>query len=369
MKLNPTKSKYLSLLFAVLLMGMAGYLMSPALPQTRQRTVTPTPAESNIKVADIIKTDVDLVTVDALVLQKDTARVVGNLKQEDFQILEDGNKQTITHFSQDNLPLSVVLLIDRGGCLDPFQTEVKRAAKDALSRLKPADEVAVMTYHNTVELQQEFTRDRRSVEYALDIVPPHDEMANHCLNIALDEAANYMMKAGNPTGRRVIIMITGVTRNWACGGGPSNTSTEHAVYESGSVVCGIIPRTPEQVAENGMMRWATRFGRIGGAHYIDVQKLANETGGEILTDVPEELNGTFNTLINHLRTRYSFSFVSTNKKRDGTLRKLRVDLAKNVEKDNGKLVVKARKSYVAPKDVASATTVETEPNAVHPHHH
>jgi len=118
-----------------------------------------------------------------------------------------------------------------------------------------------------------------------------------------------------------------------------------------------------------MMRWATRFGRIGGAHYIDVQKLANETGGEILTDVPEELNGTFNTLINHLRTRYSFSFVSTNKKRDGTLRKLRVDLAKNVEKDNGKLVVKARKSYVAPKDVASATTVETEPNAVHPHHH
>ena len=372
MKLTPTKSKSLSLLSLLLLIPLAGYLMSPALPQTRQRTVTAPSADGTPKAADIIKTDVDLVTIDALVLQKSTARVVGNLKVEDFLLSEDGNKQTITHFSQDNLPLSVVLLIDRGGCLDPFQTEVRRAAKDALSRLKPVDEVAVMTYHDTVELQQAFTRDRRSVEYALDYVPPHDEMANHCLNVALDEAANYMMKAGNPTGRRVIILITGVTRNWACRGGPSNNTAEHSVYESGSVVCGLIPRTPEQIAENGVMRWATRFGRIGGAHYLDIQKLANETGGEVLTDVPEELNGTFNTLINHLRTRYSFSFVSTNKKRDGTVRKLKIDLAKNVEKDNGQLVVKARKSYVAPKSDVNTATVQTETttrDAVPPHRH
>ena len=360
MKLTPIKSKYLSLLSVVVLMALAGYLMSPALPQTRERTVRPTPAEANTKVADIIKTDVDLVTIDALILQKNTARVVGNLKQEDFLVSEDGSKQTITHFSQDNLPLSVVLLIDRGGCLDPFQTEVKQAAKDALSRLKPSDEIAVMTYHDTVELRQEFTRDRRSLEYALDFVPPHHEEANHCLNIALDDAANYMMKAGNPTGRRVIILITGVTRNWACKGGPSNNTTTHSVFESGSVVCGLIPRTPEQVAENGMMRWATRFGRLGGAHYLDIQKLADETGGEVLTDRPEELNGTFNTLINHLRTRYSFSFVSTNKKRDGSVRKLKVDLAKDVEKKSGgKLVVKARKSYVAPKGEPEADRTKT----------
>lgn len=97
------------------------------------------------------------------------------------------------------------------------------------------------------------------------------------------------------------------------------------------------------------MRWATRFGRVAGAGYIDIQKLADETGGEILRDKPEELDRTFNTLITHLRTRYSFSFVSTNKNRDGTVRKLKIDLADGVEKSEGKLVVKARKSYVAPK--------------------
>jgi Ca-activated chloride channel homolog len=340
MKLVPTNAK-LSLLL------VTSFLVVAALGQTRERTVGPN-RNANIKVAEVIKTDVDLVTIDALVLQKNTARVVGTLKQEDFLVSEDGSRQTITHFSQDNLPLSVLLLIDRGGCLDPFGQEVRRAAKDALTRLKPSDEVAVMTYHDTAELQQGFTRDRRLLERAIEYVPPHDEHASHCMNIAFDEAANYMMKAGNPSGRRVIIAITGVTRYWNCKGGPSDTAAIHSVFESGSVVCGIIPKTPEQVAENGVIRWATRFSRIGGAHYIDIQKLADETGGEMLRDKPEELDQTFNTLITHLRTRYSFSFVSTNKKRDGTVRKLKIDLADGVERSQGRLVVKARKTYVAP---------------------
>ena len=349
MKLIPTKWK-LSLILVAFALTVIGYFGSTALTQTRERTVAPSRAEANIKIAEIIKTDVDLVTIDALVLQKNTSRVVGSLKQQDFLVSEDGTKQTITHFSQDNLPLSVLLLIDRGGCLDPFGSEVRRAAKDALSRLKPADEVAVMTYHDTVELRQGFTRDRRLLDRAINWVPEHDERANHCLNIAFDEAADYMMKAGNQNGRRVIVVITGVTRNWDCPNGPSHTAATHSVFESGSVVTGIIPKTPEQAAENGFMRWATRFGRLGGVHYLDVQKLADETGGEVLRDRPEELDQTFNTLIEHLRTRYSFSFVSTNKKRDGTVRKLKIDLADGVEKSQGRLVVKARRSYVAPKE-------------------
>ena len=340
----------LSLLLVTLLLVVAAFLIRPVLPQTRERTVGPRPAEANIKVADIIKTDVDLVTIDALVLQKNTARVVGGLKEGDFLVSEDGARQTITHFSQDTLPLSVLLLIDRGGCLDPFGEEVRRAANDALSQLKPTDEVAVMTYHDTAELRQEFTHDRILLERAINYVPPHDERANHCLNIAFDEAANYMMKAGNPSGRRVIVAITGVTRNWDCRSGPSNKAAMHTVFESGSVVSAIIPKTPEQVAENGVMRWATRFGRLAHAPYIDIQNLADETGGEILRDKPEELDHTFNTLITHLRTRYSFSFVSTNKKRDGTVRKLKIDLADGVENSQGRLVVKARRSYVAPKE-------------------
>lgn len=335
----------LALLFLVALFHLPALVTS----QTRERRVEPTRAETEIK-TETIKTDVDLVTVDALVLQKNTSRVVGNLAREDFVIAEDGVAQSITHFSQDRLPLSVLLLIDRGGCLDPFGETVRHAAFSALEQLKPADEVGVMTYHDTAELRQEFTTNRTEIKRALDFVPDHDERADHCLDTVLEAASNYMSRAANPVGRRVVIFITGVTRNFDCAGSPSGKAAVQSLFESGSVVCGIVPQTPVQAMENGMMRWATRLGRVGGVHTLDIQKLADDTGGELLQDKPENLETTFTTLIEHLRTRYNLAFVSSNKKRDGTLRKLKIDLAPAAKKTQAKLVVKARKSYVAPKD-------------------
>jgi hypothetical protein len=69
----------------------------------------------------------------------------------------------------------------------------------------------------------------------------------------------------------------------------------------------------------------------------------------VLTDKPENLNTTFQTLMEHLRSRYNLAFVSSNRKRDGTTRKLKVDITPPGQKSQGKLVVKARRTYVAPR--------------------
>jgi len=339
----------LAILIAVLGALVSLPFLFSARSQTRPRTTASSNSNAPGTPDETVKVDVDLVTIDALVLEKKSARVVGDLAKDDFVLSEDGVKQTISHFSQDSLPLSVLLLVDRGGCLDPFGTEVRHAAHDAIARLKPTDEVAVMTYDDEVELLQSFTRDRVLISNALEHVPPHDEEAHHCLNKAFFEAASYIQRAGNPIGRRVIVAITGVTRDFDCTGGPSNKTASQAVYESGAVVSAILPRTSEQVMENGVMKWATRMGRLGGAPYIDIQTLANETGGEILQDKPENLDTTFTTLINHLRTRYNLAFISTNKKRDGTTRKLKIEMGQSAQKTRGKLVVKSRRSYVAPR--------------------
>ena len=356
---NPTLVLFfalLAILFPILLITSDLSVTS----QTRERRInSPDESKSNNEndagktpavpaTAEIVKVDVDLVTVDALVLQKKTARIVGGLQKEDFLIYEDGTKQEITHFSQDSLPLSVLFLIDRGGCLDPFGDKVHHAAVEAVSRLKPVDEVAVMTYHNTTRLLQGFTRNRMLIEDALRRIPPHDEEADHCLNKLFADAADYMIRSGNPVGRRVIVVITGVTRNFDCLDGPSGKFAAQAIYESGSVVCGIIPKEMGQGLENGIMIWATRMGKLNGQPYLDIETLANETGGELLSDKPENLNTTFQTLMDHLRSRYNLAFVSTNKKRDGTLRKLKIDVQPQVAKSQGKLVVKARRSYVGP---------------------
>lgn len=318
-------------------------------PQARPRLVRPKDEAPARGGEEVIKTDVDLVVLDALVLQKKTGRVVGDLRREDFALTEDGVAQQITHFSQNSLPLSVLLLIDRGGCLDPFGETVRRAARESVSRLKESDEVAVMAYHDTAELVEGFTRDRQSVADALERVPGHEEHAKHCLDAAFYEAARYMVKAGNPVGRRVIVVITAVTSAFDCPGGPSASEAKREVYESGSVVCGLIPRTAGQRVESGVARAMTGVGNVFKVPSLRINDLAEETGGEVLDDKPENLDRTFDTLVEHLRTRYQMAFAPTNRKRDGTTRKLRIKLSPAAEKAQGKLIVKTRRSYVAPK--------------------
>ena len=357
----------LFLVTSIVLAALLFYSASPVTSQTplnantggpRRQAVqllpspAPTPPESS---AEVVKIDVDLVKIDALVLQKNTARIVGGLNKEDFLLYEDGIKQEITHFSQDQLPLSVVVAIDRGpACphpLDVWSYEAHRAAREAIDRLKPVDEIAVMAFTDTTKLIQPFTRNRIQIEKALNNIPEQAKTTNvaHCFNLMFADAAEHMFKASNPAGRRVIIVITSMTRLFDCTNGPSNRAATAAIYESGAVVCAIIPKVIVQRVENAMQIVATRVNKVVAAHYTDLEYLANETGGEVLGNKPEKLDTTFQTLIDHLRSRYNLAFVSTNKNRDGTTRKLNLDIDRARQKSQGKLVIKARRSYISPR--------------------
>jgi VWFA-related protein len=310
---------------------------------------SPTPESS----AEVVKVDIDLVKIDALVLQKNTARIVGGLNKEDFLLYEDGIKQEITHFSQDQLPLSVVIAIDRGPTcpepLDVWSYQAHRAAREAIDRLKPVDEIAVMAFTDSAKLIQPFTRNRIQLENALNNIPEQAKTTNvaHCFNLMFADAAEHMLKASNPAGRRVIIVITANTRLFDCSNGPSNRAATSAIYESGAVVCAIIPKSLTQRIET--VRQAIDKLNRAVFKYMDLEPLANETGGEVFADKPEKLNTTFQTLIDHLRSRYNMAFVSTNKKRDGTTRKLKLDVVPARQKSQGKLVIKARRSYISPR--------------------
>lgn len=319
------------------------------LPPRPAPTPTPEPSE------DVVKVDVDLVKIDALVMQKNTARIVGGLNKEDFLLYEDGIKQEITHFSQDELPLSVVIAIYRGPTCphpnDVWSYQAHRAAREAIDRLKPVDEVAVMAFTDTAKLIQPFTRNRILLWSALENIPPQAKTVSQakCFNIMFADAAEHMLKASNPAGRRVIIVITSMTTLFDCTNGPSNREATNAVYESGAVVCAIIPNVLVRRIDNALEYSTTRLNKLIAADYMDLEHLANETGGEVMADKPDKLDTTFQTLIDHLRSRYNMAFVSTNKKRDGTTRKLKLDIDPARQKSQGKMVIKARRSYIAPR--------------------
>jgi VWFA-related protein len=319
---------------------------SPATSLPRASGIQPGLTDSPRGDSENVRLAVDLVVLDAQVIQQKTGRVAGNLKKEDFLLAEDGVRQQVTHFSQDALPLSVILLVDRGGCLDPFSEKVRHATLEALQRLRPQDEVALMSFANSTELVEGFGRGKDRILAGLDHLPPHDENAQHCYNRALYDAAAYMRQAGNPDGRRVIIVISALTTFFDCAG-TSAEEARMAILESGSVVCGIIPKTAGQQMENGIMTAVAGIGGMFKAKSSNLKQIADETGGEVLTDKPENLDRTFNDLIDHLRTRYTLGFVSTNRKRDGSFRKLKVELAHPPARPEDKLVIKTKRGYIA----------------------
>jgi len=289
----------------------------------------------------------DLVLVDVLPMQKQTGRIINGLNRDDFTIFEDGVKQTVSHFSRDKLPVSLVLLVDRAGCVNPFDDRIRAATIKALGNLKPDDEVAIMTFSSKIALVQPFTRDRKLIADRITNVEHQHQSEQHYFNAAIYEASEYMMKAANPAGRRAIIALTSLEASI-----DFSKVSEHeallSVLESGAVVSGILVRTIAGRIDQGIRGKPTSFLRHLGLRSGSLKMFVEETGGELSGATPDEIDRTLNRMVDNIATSYALAYAPTNTANDGKRRRIRVDLSSEVEKREGKVVLHARRSYVMP---------------------
>jgi len=120
-------------------------------------------AQTEVQPQETIKIKTDLVVLDAQVTDKKTRQIICGLALQDFELFEDDARQQIEHFSQDKLPLSVVLLLDISPSVHPVIEEIHKRALHALQSLKPEDEVALMVFAGVTELIRDFTKDRQLI--------------------------------------------------------------------------------------------------------------------------------------------------------------------------------------------------------------
>ena len=296
-----------------------------------------------------LKLRADLVLVDVLPVQKRTGRIIGDLKRDDFTIFEDGVQQKTDYFSKDKLPVSIVLLVDRAGCVNPFNEQIRAATIKALNHLKPEDEVAIMTFSNKVKLIQPFTRDRKLVADQIMSVERQHQSEQHYFNAAIYEASEYMKKAANPAGRRAIIALTTLEASIDF----SRVSEQEAllsVLESGAVVSGVLIQTVGGRIEQGIRGKPTSLLRHLGLRAGSLKMFVEETGGELVGAPPDEIDATLNRLVDNISASYSLAYTPTNTARDGKRRRIRVDLNPEIEKREGKVVLLSRRGYVIGKD-------------------
>jgi VWFA-related protein len=298
---------------------------------------------------EVIRLKTELVTLDVQIVNKKTQQLVSDLTQNDFEVYEDGVKQELTHFSQDKLPLSVVLLLDTSGSMWPVLEKLRSSAYQALQSLKPEDEVAIMATAAETKLVQGFTREKFSVSEKLremDLKAYGDD--GIFMSDSLARAAILLRKAANPVNRRVIIVITDnvVIPNNSSGAFRKDEAVS-MLLEYGVVVCGVtINLNPYARINNKLLRFPERH--ADG----DVNKYAEITGGEVLSAGKDDVGQRLAELINHLRTRYSLAFTSTNPAKDGKFRGLKVRLSSAAEvrirnSRSGDYSVKNRSGYYA----------------------
>jgi VWFA-related protein len=87
------------------------------------------------------------------------------------------------------------------------------------------------------------------------------------------------------------------------------------------------------------------FGGLGNPGPSVARRMAEETGGRVI-DVHNEktLEKAFNEISSELRSQYVLGYYPTNTKRDGTFRKIQVELPAHPDTK-----ILARKGYYAPR--------------------
>jgi VWFA-related protein len=330
-------------------LGLAGYAatsgMTPAIGAAPQSSPQSQGGQQQApQVQQPLKVQVTVVNVFATVRDKKNG-IISDLTQNDFKILEDGQEQKVAFFSKDvNLPITLGILMDTSGSM----ANIIGAEQDAASRflrqvLRPKDEAMVISFDFDVDLLADFTEDPSVLERAIrravvnsvasgGVVTPGTLPGGTSGGTNLYDAIYLAChdELGTEAGRKAVIILTDAEDT---GSKLSVKDAIEAAQRADAVIHVLLLSDPRFYGGFGL-----GYGGAGVA-----RKMSDETGGRVI-DVHNEktLEKAFDVISEELRSQYVLGYYPTNTKRDGTFRKIQVQVSRSDTK------ILARKGYYAP---------------------
>ena len=274
----------------------------------------------------IFKSTVRTVPVYATVIDT-SGRLVPDLEQADFTVLDNGKPADVSLFSNESQPFTAVVMLDTSASMTANLKLLNRAAEQFLLRLLPVDKAQVGAFNDKIQLSGTFTNNRDELIGALnDLYFGNPTRLNDGIAAGLDALQGI-------EGRRVVLVFTdGEDTSSRLG---FKTVLERARDEEVMVYSiGL-----ESEYFNGMRVVKSRPSR-------DLRKISDETGGgyfELQKTV--DLSPTFTRVAQELRSQYLIGFAPV--ALDGKVHKLEVRVAKTG------MTVRARRSYLAAPDKPS----------------
>ena len=305
------------------------------------------------------RSGVELINVTATVTDDD-GRFVSGLRKEDFTVYEDGQRQEVTHFSNERVPVSLGIVLDASGSMTPDKMSAARSAIDRFiyNLLGKDDELFFLEFSNRPDLVQEWTTDRRAISRAVARVSPsggtamYDAIAD-ALPIAgigkHPKKALLVISDGNDTNSSVSVgelrQLIRESEVLVYALGVDGTATTR---RSGPTIQFPIPRPFPIPGRGGQRRLPPIIG--GGsaparaAERVNddaLRQITDDTGGR--TEIVRGFDGLDDAtarIADELSKQYYLGYVSTREK-DGRWHAIRVEV-----KDR-RLAVRARRGYIA----------------------
>ena len=254
---------------------------------------------------------------------------VSDLNRHDFRVWEDGVAQTIDSFQQQDLPVSMGILVDNSGSMRDKRAAVNAAALDMVKASNPQDQAFIVNFSDKAYLDQDFTSNIAALERGLSHFDSKNTTALYDTVVAsADELAKHAKLS-----KQVLIIITDGVDN------ASRLSLEQAVRSvqslEGPVVYSIGLLFDDDKEESLQVK-------------KDLETLSQETGGiAYFPNSLQDVDTIAGEVARDIRDQYIVGFHSTKPANLGGYRTVRVDAK---APNHGKLTVTTRRGYY-PKQV------------------
>ena len=277
--------------------------------------------------------------------------LVPGLTKPDFQIFDNGEPVEITTFSNDIMPVALVLLLDMSASMTGEHPRVQQAALRFVDALLPEDRVRVGTFGDEIALSPWLTSDKDVLRRILreEVWPGGGTPLWSALRAAMKSLdgvrgrrALLILSDGSDTGCPTLIgsavpapvpaLPFAVTAGQRTAGFFSGTATDPR--------CSSFLEVRQVASAGEFMTYA--IGMEGPGMMGGLQTLPDETGGghfELKRNA--DLPTTFAQVADELHGQYLIGFAPP--KRDGKVHAIDVRVTQGGMKPRG------RKSYVAPK--------------------
>ena len=238
-----------------------------------------------------------------------------DLTAADFEILDDGEPQTVSTFARGDLALSAVLLLDGSASMegDRLRTAAD-GARAFISRVLPQDEVSVMLFSDELLMRTPFSNDAATLLAPVSGVKARGGSAiNDNLYVALKELEGRL-------GRKVVILLSdGVDIESTLG----MEDVRWAARRSQALIYWIRLQDETRGRIERSSSWRDRRGHDEQLSLL--QTAVAESGGrvEVIPDVGQ-VGAALQRILRELREQYVLGFQPTKDRNDGSWHKLEI---------------------------------------------